>query len=49
MYRVELYAQVRRSVLVEGIGEREAASRVGIARETVRTMLRYAAPPGYQR
>jgi transposase len=49
MYRVELYAQVRRSVFVEGISEREAASRFGIARETVRKMLRYAAPPGYQR
>jgi len=49
MYRVELYAQVRRSVFVEGISEREAASRFGIARESVRKMLRYAAPPGYQR
>ncbi len=49
MYRVELYAQVRRSVFVEGISEREAAGRFGIARETVRKMLRYAAPPGYQR
>lgn len=46
---MELYAQVRRSVFVEGISEREAASRFGIARETVRKMLRYAAPPGYQR
>ena len=49
MYRVELYAQVRRSVNVEGISEREAAQRFGLARETVRKMLRSAAPPGYQR
>jgi len=49
MYRVELYAQVRRSVFVEGISEREAAKRFGLARETVRKMLRYAVPPGYQR
>jgi transposase len=49
MYRVELYAQVRRSVYVEGISEREAAQRFGLARETVRKMLRYATPPGYQR
>lgn len=49
MYRVEMYAQVRRSVFVEGISEREAASRFGIARETVRKMLRYAAPPGCRR
>ena len=49
MYRVELYAQVRRSVFVEGISEREAARRFGLARETVRKMLRYAVPPGYRR
>jgi transposase len=49
MYRVELYAQVRRSVFVEGLSEREAAKRFGLARETVRKMLRYATPPGYQR
>jgi transposase len=49
MYRVEFYAQVRRSVYVEGISEREAAQRYGLARETVRKMLRYATPPGYQR
>ncbi len=49
MYRVELYAQVRRSVYVEGLSEREAAKRFGLARETVRKMLRYAAPPGYRR
>jgi len=49
MYRVELYAQVRRSVFVEGLSEREAARRFGLARETVRKMLRYATPPGYRR
>ena len=49
MYRVELYAQVRRSVYVEGISEREAAQRFGLARDTGRKMLRYATPPGYQR
>ena len=49
MYRVELYVQVRRSVFVEGLSEREAARRFGIARETVRKMLRYHTPPGYRR
>ena len=49
MYRVELYAQVRRSVYVEGLSEREATRRFGLARDTVRKMLRYAAPPGYRR
>ena len=49
MYRVELYAQVRRSVFIEGLSEREAAKRFGLARGTVRKMLRYATPPGYRR
>ena len=45
MYRVELYAQVRRSVFVEGLSEREAAKRFGLARGTVRKMLRYPSRP----
>ena len=49
MYRVELYAEVRRSVYVEGLNERAAARRFGLARETVRKVLRYSAPPGYRR
>ncbi|HXP08655.1 MAG TPA: IS21 family transposase [Acidobacteriaceae bacterium] len=49
MYRVELYAAVRRAVYVEGISEREASRRFGIARKTVHKMLGYSAPPGYQR
>ena len=49
MYRVELYAEVRRSVYVEGLSERAAARRFGLARETVRKMLRYRLPPGYRR
>ena len=40
---------LRRSVFVEGISEREASRRFGLARETVRKMLRYAVPPGYRR
>ena len=31
MYRVELYADVRRSVYVEGLSERAAARRFGLA------------------
>jgi len=46
---VELYVQVRRSIYVEGLSEREAARRFGIAREAVRKMLRYRIPPGYRR
>ena len=46
---MELYARVRRAVQVEGKSEREVARQFGIARETVRKMQRYSAPPGYQR
>ena len=49
MYRVEFYAAVRRRVYVEGLSERAAARRFGLARETVRKMLRYRLPPGYRR
>ena len=49
VYTVELYARVRRAVLVDGMSEREAARQFGLARETVRKMLRYSVPPGYQR
>jgi transposase len=46
---VELYARVRRAVVVDKMSEREAANEFGLARETVRKMLRYSAPPGYRR
>ena len=46
---MELYAAVRRSVYVEGWSERAAARRFGLARETVRKMLRSRLPPGYRR
>jgi transposase len=49
MYSVELYGRVRRAVLVEGKSERAVAQEFGIARETVRKMLRYSIPPGYRR
>ena len=46
---MELYAAVRRSVYVEGVSERAAARRFGLARETVRKMLRDRRPPVYRR
>jgi transposase len=35
--------------VVDKMSEREAARQVGLARETVRKMLRYSIPPGYRR
>ncbi len=49
MYRVEMYARVRRTCLVEGMGIREAAREFGLHRDTVRKMLKYSVPPGYRR
>jgi transposase len=46
---VELYARVRRAVAVNKMSEREATKQFGLARETVRKMLRYSVPPGYRR
>ena len=49
MYTVELFARVRRPFYVEGKSERQAAREFGLARETVRKMLRFSIPPGYRR
>ncbi len=46
---MELYARVRRAVLVDGMSQRAAAREFGLARKTVSKMLEYTAPPGYQR
>ena len=44
-----LYLRVRLACHVDGLSQREAASRFGIARETVKKMLRHSEPPGYRR
>ncbi len=49
MYGMELYAQVRRAVLVDGMSRREAARRFGIDRKTVDKICAHSAPPGYRR
>ncbi len=49
MFSVELYGRVRHACHVEGLSQREAARRFGIRRNTVRKMLTFAVPPGYQR
>src|SRR5215467_14097472 len=49
MKRVELYAQVRRAVYVEGMSQREAARRFGLDPRTVAKMLTFSVPPRYRR
>ncbi len=49
MYTVDLYLRVRLACHVHGLSQREAESRFGIARETVKKMLRHSEPPGYRR
>jgi transposase len=49
MFQVEIYGRVRRAVRVEDRSQRAVAREFGQSRETVRKMLEYAVPPGYQR
>jgi len=49
MYDVDVYARVRRAVLVEGKSRRAVAREFGLARKTVSKMLAYSLPPGYRR
>ena len=46
---MEIYGRVRRAVRVEGRSQRAVAREFGLSRETVRKMLQFAVPPGYQR
>jgi len=46
---VELYAQVRYAVQIEGLSQREAARRFGIDPRTVAKMMQFSVPPGYRR
>ena len=49
MHSVEMYVQVRRACMVEGMNVREASRVFGPHRDTVRKMLAYSVPPGYRR
>lgn len=49
MFTVELYAGIRRAVMVDGLSRREAAKRFGVHRNTISKMLQFAVPPGYRR
>ena len=44
MYKVELYARVRRACMVEGVSTREAARVYGLHRDTVRKKRTDPAP-----
>ena len=46
---MEVYARVRRAVQVDGMSIRQAAREFGLARKTIRKMLAYSVPPGYER
>ena len=49
MYRVQMYEQVRRAVLINNISKREVARIYGINRRTVSKMCKHPMPPGYTR
>lgn len=46
---MDVYARVRRAVLVEGKSRRAAAREFGLSRKTIGKMLAYSLPPGYRR
>jgi transposase len=41
MFTVELYAGIRRAVMVDGLSRREAAKRLGVHRNTISKMLQF--------
>jgi transposase len=49
MFTVELYARIRRAVMVDGLSRRDAAKRFGVHRNTITKMLQFSVPPGYRR
>ena len=49
VFKVEVYARVRRAVQVDGMSIRQASREFGLARKTIRKMLTYSVPPGYER
>ena len=49
MKHVDLYAQIRYAVQIEGLSKRAAARRFGIDPRTVDKMMAFSVPPGYVR
>ena len=46
---MEVYARVRRAVQVDGMSIRKASREFGLSRKTIRKMLEFSLPPGYER
>ena len=46
---MEVYARVRQAVHVDGMSIRRVAREFGLARKTIRKMLQFSVPPGYER
>ena len=46
---MEVYARVRRAVQVDGMSIRQAAREFGLSRKSIRKILRFSLPPGYER
>ncbi|MSP04648.1 MAG: hypothetical protein EXR05_05270 [Acetobacteraceae bacterium] len=46
MFAVELYAGIRRAVMVDGLSRRAAAKRFGIHRNTISKTLQFSVLPG---
>ena len=46
VYKVEVYARVRRAVQVGGMSVRQAAREFGLSRQTIRKMLAYSLAAG---
>jgi transposase len=49
VYKVEVYARIRRAVQVDGMSIRQAAREFGLSRKTIRKMMQFSLPPGYAR
>jgi transposase len=49
MFAVELYAGIRRAVMVDGLSRREAVKRFGVHRNTITKMLQFSVPRSYRR
>ena len=46
---MEVYARIRRAVQVDGMSIRQAAREFGLSRKSIRKMLQFSLPPGYER